>query len=153
MSLELFWWAILSFILTGKQPIYLSQKDLVSDSIISKSIISLIWIQYIIYCIFIYLFIFIRARMFYWSSQNYNFTLVQRFPWTRHGKLNMCNDLAAWSRTMTFISYSKIYCIFQTFHCKKRIVLYDLKSKIIFIPWHNRTQMKIGSIHCNLTFF
>lgn len=41
----------------------------------------------------------------------------------------------------------------ETIHCKKRILLFDLKSKIIFIPLHDRTQMKIGSIHCNLTFF
>lgn len=41
----------------------------------------------------------------------------------------------------------------ETFHGKKRTFLNDLKSKRIFIPLHDRTQMKIGSIHCNLTFF
>lgn len=41
----------------------------------------------------------------------------------------------------------------ETSHSKKRILLYDLNSKIIFIPLHDRTQMKTGSIHCNLTLF
>lgn len=41
----------------------------------------------------------------------------------------------------------------ETFHWTKRLLMCDFKSKINFIPLYNRTQMKTGSIHCNLTFF
>lgn len=40
------------------------------------------------------------------TISSYNCTLVQRLPGTRHGKLNMFNDLAEWSEPTTYISYS-----------------------------------------------